>query len=259
MRRFTNTLILITIFACAPRLSGADDHPLTVFAAASTQQAVEAVLLHCPDKLKRPCRGVFAASSTLARQIAGGAPADIYISANLKWMTYLVDNRYVSSDGVRVMASNRLVVVAPSALAGSLSNALPDDRSLIDWMGRDRIAVGDPAHVPAGIYAEQTLRSLNAWDSLGARLLRLPNVRAALAVVARAEANAGIVYATDAAVSRDVSIVYRIDEAFHDPIRYPIAPVAARENADVEKLMDLFTSAIGKTAFRNAGFEVTKE
>ncbi len=259
MRRRTITFIFIIIFACAPRLSGADEHPLTVFAAASTQQAVETVLLNCPEKLKRSCRGVFAASSTLARQIASGAPADIYISANLKWMTYLVDNRFVSSDGVRVMASNRLVVVAPTALASSLSNHLPDDKSLIDWLARDRIAVGDPAHVPAGIYTEQTLRSLNVWDRLGDRLLRLPNVRAALAVVARAEANAGIVYATDAAVSKDVSIVYRFDGALHDPIRYPIAPVAIRDNVDVGKLMDLFTSAIGKTAFRNAGFEVTKE
>lgn len=255
MRSILYSIITIFVLTTLPGISAADDRPLTVFAAASTQQAVDAVLAKCPEVIARPCRGVFAASSTLARQIASGAPADIYISANLKWMRYLVDNRFIVAERVRVLASNRLVVVAPR----TLDVAVPNDAALVAWLGRDRIAVGDPAHVPAGIYAEQALRRLGAWDALQGRLLRMPNVRAALAVVARAEANAGIVYATDAAVSADVKIVYRFSSSLHDPIRYPIAPVQGRKDAAIEKLIALFVSATGKAAFSQVGFEVVAE
>ncbi|WNJ98437.1 molybdate ABC transporter substrate-binding protein [Thalassospiraceae bacterium LMO-JJ14] len=228
---------------------------MTVFAAASTQQAVEAVLSRCPQLISKACRGVFAASSTLARQIAGGAPADIYISANLKWMRYLSDNKYVVSNRVSVLASNRLVVVAPK----SLEVPDMDDETLLGWLAGDRVAVGDPVHVPAGIYAEQALQALGAWQTLEGHLLRMPNVRAALAVVAHAEANAGIVYATDAAVSRDVKIVYRFDPSLHEPIRYPMAPLTGRDSKDVNRLIDLFLSETGKAAFRAAGFEVAAD
>jgi molybdate transport system substrate-binding protein len=245
--------MIIQIAVSAP--SSAEQAPLTVFAAASTQQAVEAVLKTCPAEISRPCRGVFAASSTLARQISGGAPADIYISANLKWMRYLVDNNLVPEARVTVLASNRLVAIAPKTHEIAIAN----EPELADWLGRDRVAIGDPAHVPAGIYAEQALQALGIWQALQGHMLRMPNVRAALAVVARAEANAGIVYATDAAVSGDVNIVYRFDASLHAPIRYPMAPVGGRESPDTDKLLALFLSDTGKMAFKAAGFEVAAD
>lgn len=228
------------------------DEPLTVFAAASTQQAVETVLAECPKKIMAPCRGVYAASSTLARQIAGGAPADIYISANAKWMRYLDENKLVVTDSIQVLAANRLVVVAPLGVSVTIANV----QDLIDWLGKDRIAVGDPAHVPAGIYAEQTLRSLNAWASLEAKLLRMPNVRAALAVVARGESGAGIVYATDSLVTKNVRTVYRFENTLHDPIRYPAAIVTGHDTERTRRLMALFNSTVGRDAFKASGFEV---
>lgn len=255
MRRLVRTFILFCALVLLPGMPRAEEPPLTVFAAASTQQAVEAVLSRCPQLISRSCRGVFAASSTLARQIAGGAPADIYISANLKWMRYLADNKYVASDRVSVLASNRLVVVAPKSLEVPAMN----NETLLGWLAGDRVAVGDPAHVPAGIYAEQALRALGAWQTLDSLLLRMPNVRAALAVVAHAESNAGIVYATDAAVSRDVKIVYRFDPSLHDSIHYPMAPLAGRDSKAVDLLIELLLSETGKTAFRGAGFEVVAD
>lgn len=255
MRSVLRLITMIILLAALPGVSSGDERPLTVFAAASTQQAVEAVLADCPAVISRRCRGVFAGSSTLARQIAGGAPADIYISANLKWMRYLTDNNFIATERVTVLASNRLAVVAPRALDVSIT----DNTMLAVWLARDRIAVGDPTHVPAGIYAEQALRNLGVWDALQSRLLRMPNVRAALAVVARAEANAGIVYATDAAVSPDIKVVYTFDPASHDPIRYPIGPVSGREIAGTDKLLALFVSDAGKAAFTRAGFEVAAD
>lgn len=241
----------IVIFSCLPGVARSDE-PVTVFAAASTQQAVEAVLSQCQSNLGISCRGVYAASSTLARQIAGGAPADIFISANMKWMRYLEDNKFVVPSSIQVLAANRLVVIAPSTNAVSVDSI----QDVLKWLATDRIAVGDPDHVPAGIYAKQTLLSLNAWTPLNGKLLRMPNVRAALAVVARGEANAGIVYSTDAKVSTAVKIVYRFDNKLHDPIRYPIANVTGRDRDAARRLLEMFAASEGRDAFKAAGFEV---
>ncbi len=226
--------------------------PVTVFAAASTQQAVDTVLATCKKQIGIECRAVFAASSTLARQIASGAPADIFISANQKWMRYLSDNAFILSESTRTLAQNKLVVIAPTSSAMTISNA--DD--LIHWLSQDRVALGDPAHVPAGIYAKQALTSLGAWDQLQAKTLRMPHVRAALAVVARGEANAGIVYATDAVVSSDVKIVYTFAASTHDPIDYPVALVKGRDSAAAKRVFALFSSQQGRSAFQKAGFDI---
>lgn len=246
--------IFIAMLVLLGGLSGParSDEPVTVFAAASTQQAVEAVLAQCQSKLGLMCRGVYAASSTLARQIAGGAPADIYISANMKWMRYLDENKYVVPSSIQVLAANRLVVIAPSKSTVSFKSV----QDLITWLASDRIAVGDPEHVPAGIYAKQTLVSLKAWPALEGKLLRMPNVRAALAVVSRGEAAAGIVYGTDAGVSDDVKIVYRFDNNLHDPIRYPIANVMGRDTEAARRVLEMFISTLGRDAFKAAGFDI---
>ncbi len=248
-QRFLGAVLVLLGGLSGPARS---DEPVTVFAAASTQQAVETVLAQCQSKLGLACRGVYAASSTLARQIASGAPADIYISANMKWMRYLDENKYVVRSSIQVLAANRLVVIAPSN--STVSFKMTSD--LITWLASDRIAVGDPEHVPAGIYTKQTLVALNAWPVLEAKLLRMPNVRAALAVVARGEAAAGIVYGTDAGVSDGVKIVYRFDNKLHDPIRYPIANVVGRDTDAARRVLEMFTSTLGRDAFKAAGFDV---
>lgn len=249
MWRVICVLSLGLLFAVPGKGIGAE--PVTIFAAASTQQAVDTVLATCIEQVGVECRAVFAASSTLARQIASGAPADIFISANQKWMQYLSDNAFVISESARILAQNKLVVIAPKSSAMTISNA--DD--LIHWLRQDRIALGDPAHVPAGIYAKQALTSLGAWDELRTKTLRMPNVRAALAVVARGEANAGIVYATDAVVSSDVKIVYTFADQTHTQIDYPMALVKDRDSAAVKRVFALFSSSQGRAAFQKAGFD----
>lgn len=231
---------------------GIGGEPVTVFAAASTQQAVDAVIATCKEHIGTECRAVFAASSTLARQIASGAPADIFISANQKWMQYLSDNAFVVSESTRVISRNKLVVIAPTSSAMMIKTA--DD--LIHWLRQDRIALGDPDHVPAGIYAKQALTSLGAWDQLRTKTLRMPNVRAALAVVARGEANAGIVYATDANVSADVKIVYTFAAQTHTQIDYPMAMVKGRDSDAAKRVFALFSSLQGRAAFQKAGFDI---
>ena len=231
---------------------GIGGEPVTVFAAASTQQAVDAVLATCKEKIGTECRAVFAASSTLARQIASSAPADIFISANQKWMRYLSDNAFVVPESTRVISRNKLIVIAPTSSAMTIKTA--DD--LIHWLRQDRIALGDPDHVPAGIYAKQALNSLGVWDQLRTKTLRMPNVRAALAVVARGEANAGIVYATDAVVSPDVKVVYTFAPETHTQIDYPMALVKGRDSDAVKRVFALFSSPQGRAAFKKAGFNV---
>jgi len=243
--------LLLSLSLAVP-VKGVGADPVTVFAAASTQQAVDTIIAQCPDRIGVKCRAVYAASSTLARQIASGAPADIFISANQKWMQYLADNAFIEAESLRVLARNKLVVIAPSTVAMRISNA----EDLIRHLSKDRIALGDPAHVPAGIYAKQALVTLGVWDQLKAKTLRMPHVRAALAVVARGEANTGIVYATDAAITPDVKIEYTFDAATHAPIEYPIALVKGRANAATKQVFALFSSAFGRAIFKAAGFDV---
>lgn len=240
------------LIAIVMSLPAAAEPPVTIFAAASTQQAVEAVIAACPTLAGTPCRGVYAASSTLARQIDGGAPADLYVSANMKWMDYLQSHGLIVDASRRVIAANRLVAIAPSGDSVTIA----DQDALLVWLGRDRIALGDPEHVPAGIYAKQALSKLGAWGTLQSRIVAMPNVRAALAVVARGEASAGIVYATDARVTKDVRVVYAFDENLHVPIRYPLALIKNRDSAAAQRVHALFLSETGRNAFKSAGFQV---
>lgn len=226
--------------------------PVTIFAAASTQQAVETVIAACPLLAGTECRGVYAASSTLARQIDSGAPADLFVSANLKWMDHLQAHGRIVDASRHVIAANRLVAIAPD----NDDVAIVSQDALIAWFGRDRIALGDPAHVPAGIYAKQTLTALGAWETLRSRVVAMPNVRAALAVVARGEASAGIVYATDARVTKDVRVVFTFAENLHVPIRYPLALIKDRDGAAARRVYALFLSDTGWNAFKAAGFQV---
>lgn len=242
------------LFAMLPGRALHAAESVTIFAAASTQQAVEVVIRACPEQVGVTCRGVYAASSTLARQIKNGAPADIFISANLTWMDYATESGVIVPNTRHIIARNQLVAIAPRMRAPKIDSTA----MLLDWLAADRVALGDPAHVPAGIYAAEALTSMQAWDRLQGRILALPNVRAALAVVARGEAFSGIVYATDARVSDDVVAVYTIPDSLHAPILYSMGQVAGRTTPGTEDVAALFTGETGRSAFRDAGFQVLK-
>ena len=202
--------------------------PVTVFAAASLQGALSDVADGFEAATGQRVRLVHAGSSTLARQIQAGAPADIFISASVDWLDVLI------ADGLAIPASrldlfsNRLVLIAHGREAPAV--ALSPDLDLAALLDGGRLAVALTRAVPAGIYAKAALTSLGLWEQAAAHLAETDNVRAALHLVALGEAPFGIVYATDAQAEDSVSVVATFPEAAHPPIVYPAALIAGREN-----------------------------
>lgn len=223
---------------------------VTIFAASSTQTAIDKLAAACPELVDVKCRVSYSASSSIARQISAGAPADIFISANQKWMGQLASWNLVDPETVRIVAANSLVVITPTARDVSINGT----DELMTWLKSDRIAIGDPEHVPAGIYAQEAFMSLGFWGDLRDRALRMPNVRSVLTVVGRIEAHAGVVYATDALISDQVRVVYEFDPSTHSTILYPAGVVNGRSNDDVQRVFDLLTGDMGRDAFEAAGF-----
>lgn len=228
--------------------SSPGDPALTLFAAASLTSALTEIL---PRAGFPEMRLSFAGSSALARQIDAGAPADLFVSANQRWMDYLQERGRIDGETRFDLLANRLVVVTP---AGSGLEVEP--RPGFDLAGafRGRLAVGDPDHVPAGIYARQALQALGWWPALEHRLAPAPDVRAALLYVERGECEAGVVYATDAAVSRRVRIAAELADSLHAPIRYPAAVVAGRDSPAVRRLVRRLRSHEAGEVFRRHGF-----
>lgn len=225
---------------------------VTVFAAASLTDAVEEIAAAHEAETGTPVRISAAASSTLARQIEAGAPADIFLSANALWMDRLDAAGLLAPSTRRILAGNRLVIVAPAAQDAAVP--FGDAREVLAGT-QGRIAVGDPDHVPSGIYAAAALRSMGLWDALAPRLARADNARAAVALVARRVAPLGIVYATDAAVA-PVVVLREIDPALHPEIVYSAAMLAGRDRPEVAALFGRFAASEGRAVLAGHGFQV---
>jgi molybdate transport system substrate-binding protein len=227
---------------------------ITVFAAASLTDALNAIDAAYTAKSGTAVTVSFAASSTLARQIEAGAPAQIFLSADTKWMDYL-DKKNLIEPGTRQnVLGNKLALIAPS---DSPVATLSIDRTL-DWqhlLGADgHLAVGDPDHVPAGIYAKEALTNLGVWPELQPHLARADDVRGALTLVERGEAPLGIVYVTDARVSTHVRIVGVFPEDTHSPIVYPFAIVKGAASPAVQAYFRFLNGADARTVFNRYGF-----
>lgn len=239
------------MLTCLAAPARAEPRPATVFAAASLTDALEAVAqAYVLAGGTRP-RLSFAASSTLARQIEAGAGAQIFISADEAWMDYLATRGLLAPGTRRPLAGNRLVLVVPAAAAMAL------DLTNSDWLDRlpkGRIVTGDPAHVPVGRYARQALTALGVWPAVEPRLARADSVRAALVLVERGEAAAGIVYATDVAASRQVAVAATFPETAHEPIVYPIALLAGAEGGEGRRLYDFLVSPATLAILAKQGF-----
>ncbi|MEM6421991.1 MAG: molybdate ABC transporter substrate-binding protein, partial [Pseudomonadota bacterium] len=168
----------------------------------------------------------FAASSALARQIDHGAPAALFVSADEAWMDHLDARGTLVAGTRRVIATNRLVLVAHGEASTDTPRPLGTKTGLSARLGRGRLAVALTDAVPAGRYARAALESLSLWSALQGRLAETDNVRAALALVARGEVPFGIVYASDARAEPRVHIAATIPAESHPPIRYPAALLA---------------------------------
>lgn len=257
-RRAASLAILVAaLLACASHATAARAQVVTVFAAASLTNVFQEIGRAWQQQTGREVRFSFAASSTLARQIEAGAPADIFASADEQWMNWLAQRSLLVPDSVRTVIGNRLVVVTRGPRNDQPAPAVvPDLPALLGPTGR--LATGDPAHVPVGRYARQALTQLNQWTRIEPRLVRADSVRAALILVERGEAPVGIVYATDAAATPNVRVIGTFPETTHDAIAYPMALVARRDSAAAREFLRFLEGEAALAIYRKAGFLIRK-
>ncbi len=251
------TLIVAAVAAAlsiafAPQPAAAQDKSITVFAAASMKNALDDADAAFTKQTGTKVVASYDASSALMKQIEGGAPADVFVSADLKWMDYGSQKKLIN-DASRVnLLGNELVLIAPKD--SKIDNVtLAPGFDLAKLAGDGRIATGDVKAVPVGIYAQAALDKLGIWSSVEPKTAMTANVRAALTLVARGEAVLGIVYATDAKVDPGVKIVSVFPESSHPPIIYPAAATTGAK-PDATPYLAFLSSAAAKTIFEGYGF-----
>lgn len=257
MATLTKQILLFMLLACLWPLTTAlaqDRAQVTVFAAASMKEALDDLARLFETQGGGRVVVSYAGSSALARQIERGAPADVFISADLEWMDYLAARKLVRVESRVDLASNKMVLIAPAGSGVKLEIAA--NFPLAGALGTGRLALADPASVPAGKYAMAALRALHAWDSVSTRTARAENVRAALALVARGEAPLGIVYATDALAEHRVRVVGEFSANLHPPIVYPAAIVADSKSTAAGSLLRFLRSSAARRIWQHHGFVV---
>lgn len=242
-----------TLTVCVAGQALADDAKITVFAAASLTNAMQDIAKEYKKEKNVDVVSSFASSSTLARQIEAGAPADLFISADQKWMDYAVDKKAIDTATRETLLGNSLVVVAPKASAQS-DITIDAKTNWTSLLKDGRLAVGDPEHVPAGIYAKEALQKLGAWETLSPKLAPAEDVRGALALVERNEAPLGIVYGSDAVASKGVKVVGTFPEDSHKKVEYPIAIIDGHKNATVSVFYDYLKGPQASEIFKRYGF-----
>ncbi len=246
MRLVVGTCVLVSASALAATP--------TIFAAASLQPALDQ-LAH-DGALGTPApRLVYAASSALARQIENGAPADLFISADERWMDDAAKHAAIVPSTRSDLLGNALVLVAPADSAASIDLA-HGARPFLKALGDDgRLAIALPDSVPAGIYAKQSLTQLGLWDALAPRMAMTRDVRAALNLVVLKQCPLGIVYRSDAISEPRVRVVATFPAASHKPIVYPVAIIASHDNAASRALLAALQSTRAQAVFRHWGFD----
>ncbi len=248
-------VILISSFVLfTPALAA---EKVTVFAAASTTNALTDIGKLFVEKKLGEFTPSFASSSTLAKQIEGGAPANIFLSANEEWMDYLEEKKLIDVATRSNLLSNKIVLIAPAD--SKLSKVdISANFDLAKLLAGGKLAMGDPDHVPVGMYGKTALEKLGAWQGVEGNVARAKDVRAALALVERGEAPLGIVYATDAAITDKVKVVGIFPEDSHPPIAYPIALVAGAETPAAKSFLELLKTTEARVIFEKYGFTVRK-
>ncbi len=245
-------LVMSALTLCT--VSAAEKDSITVFAAASTTNAITDIAKMYEKETGATVRHSFASSSTLAKQIAQGAPADVYISANPKWMTYVEDKGLIEPGSRFDLLGNRIVLIAPKD--SDIQVKIEPGFDLSGILGDGKLSMGDPDHVPAGIYGKQALETLGSWKTVEPKVARSKDVRAALALVERGECPLGVVYATDAAISTKIRVVGTFPENSHPPIVYPVALVKDRASKQVRSFLRFLKTVPAKTIFEKYGFSV---
>jgi molybdate transport system substrate-binding protein len=236
--------LLLGLVGCTRQPAG-----VRIFAAASTQEAIQQSARDFENQTGTPVLCSFAASSTLARQIEEGADADLFLSADERWADYLTDKGLDAQR--RDLLANRLVVVTPAEHPLTLQR-------LADLSGAEvkHLALAlDP--VPAGTYAREALKKAGVWEQVKDRVRGAGDVRATLALVERDEVEAGIVYATDAGISKKVQVALEVPAELHAPIRYPLVMLRRPgDRAPARAFYDFLGGETARAHFRKMGFQI---
>ncbi len=231
----------------------ADHRALTVFAAASLKGPLDDVARAFEIKTGEKVSISYAGSAALARQIEAGAPADIYLSADLKWMDYLVEKKAIDPAEIVRLLGNQLVLVTSASSNVNLKTGPGFD--IAGALGEGGfLAMGDPKSVPAGTYAKQALENLGVWADVEKRITSSDNVRVALSLVSRGETPLGIVYQSDSVLDKSVRIVDTFPPNSHEPIIYPAAMVGLSPHDSARQFMAFLQDNTALAIFRAAGF-----
>lgn len=225
-----------------------------IFAAASMKTALDAIASDFTKTTGDAAKISYASSAVLAKQIEQGAPADIFISADLKWMDYLDKVKLLRPGTRRNLLGNALVLIEPVDATARLKIA--PGFPLAAALGDGKLAVCTVTSCPAGVYGKEALEKLGIWKDVEPKLAQADNVRNALMLVARGEAKFGIVYATDAKAEPKVKTVDTFPESSHKPVVYPIAILASSTNPDAPAFVAFMTSQAAVKILTDQGFTV---
>lgn len=223
---------------------------LTIFAAASMKEAIENIA----DAYQKncDCKVILSVGGTgmLARQVAQGAPADIFISADKKWIEYLVEKQAVIGDSVQIIATNQLIIAVAKSQGRS--------EGPLRLLGEKRFAIADPLSVPAGRYAKEALKNLGEWEKFKSNAVQTENVRIALSMAARGDVSAAIVYASDLLVEPRVMEVFRFASDLHSNIEY-LAALTNSAQGNASSFLDFLKSPTAQATLQKFGFSVVTD
>jgi molybdate transport system substrate-binding protein len=250
--RFFAFVGFLAVLAGAPQLLAAQEH-ITVFAAASLKNALDDTNAAFTKATGVKVTVSYAASSALAKQIEQGAPADIFISADLQWMDYVGERKLIKPDTRVNLLGNKLVLIAPAD--SKIANVtIGQGFDIAKLAGSGRIAVADVSAVPAGRYAKTALEKFGAWAAAEPKLAQAENVRATLAFVARDETPVGIVYETDAKVEPKVKVIGAFPDGSYPRVTYPVAATVTTTKQSVPQYLHFLRSPAAKAIFEKYGF-----
>ncbi|WLR93335.1 molybdate ABC transporter substrate-binding protein [Shinella zoogloeoides] len=249
--------LVVAAFAAMPlALPAAAAEKVTVFAAASLKNALDAANAAWQKETGNETTVSYAASSALAKQIEAAAPADLFISADLAWMDYVAEKKLIKEDTRSNLLGNRIVLVAPKDKAETVE--IKEGFDLAGLVGEGKLAMGAVDSVPAGKYGKAALEKLSVWSAVEGKVAGAESVRAALALVSRGEAPYGIVYQTDAAADPGVAIVGTFPEDSHPPIIYPVAILSESQSTAAAAYLDFLKSDKAAPFFTEQGFTLLK-
>jgi molybdate transport system substrate-binding protein len=253
-RRALLGIAALLLLGLAGRPAGAQTGNVLVFAAASLKNALDDIGAAYRRDTGKEVTVSLAASPTLAKQIENGAPADIFISADLDWMDYLDQRKLIRAGTRKNLLGNELVLIA--ARDATVQAKIAPGFPLANLLGGGKLAMADTNAVPAGKYGKAALEKLGIWSAVAGQIAQAENVRAALALVARKEAPLGIVYQTDAAAEPGVKIIGVFPADTHPPIIYPVALTARSTNPAAAAFLSYLESPKTRDAFTKQGFTI---